>query len=305
MTAGRFREVDLDLLADYVGGALEGTPAGSAVARLVEEDPAWAQAYDRLAAAVAQVRLDLAAWDDPAPTMPPAVADRLTAALAGAGPAAPALVPTQPSGDPERPRTVLGTTGRPGGSRGRRSWSRRAAPVLVAAAAVAAAGFGVTQFVGAQSAGDDSNAAGREAGDLAAPAAAAPFRLETEPRRTATSYTPQTLAELSAGPGVLSGTTGPTMQAEGGADPRRPAPAADLSRLDTPSALNACLREVSAEHGRGAVRIDLLEYAAFQGEPALVLRLVDPTGERWVWVAGPECGVPGSGADTRYRSRVG
>ncbi|MBM0240402.1 hypothetical protein JNW88_30960 [Micromonospora sp. ATA32] len=61
MTTGEFRGVDHDLLADYLGGALDGTPEQTAVARLIDEDPTWAGAHAALAPAVAQV----------APTSPP------------------------------------------------------------------------------------------------------------------------------------------------------------------------------------------------------------------------------------------
>ncbi|MEQ4300583.1 hypothetical protein ABNF97_04185 [Plantactinospora sp. B6F1] len=84
MTGGQFGEVDLDLLADYVGGALDGTPEQVEVARLIEQDPAWAEAHTNLTAGLDAVRLDLAGWAaDPTP-MPAAVLDRLTSALAGA-----------------------------------------------------------------------------------------------------------------------------------------------------------------------------------------------------------------------------
>lgn len=82
MTVGGFREVDHDLLADFLGGALDGTPEQAMVARLVAEDAAWAEAYARLAPAVSAVRADLARWGEPVDEIPPAVADRITAALA-------------------------------------------------------------------------------------------------------------------------------------------------------------------------------------------------------------------------------
>ena len=45
MTGAEFDGVDIDLLADYIGGALAGTPDESAVAALVADDPAWREAY--------------------------------------------------------------------------------------------------------------------------------------------------------------------------------------------------------------------------------------------------------------------
>ncbi|MBM0278553.1 hypothetical protein JM949_26120, partial [Micromonospora sp. STR1s_6] len=84
MTTEGFREVDDDLLADYLGGALDGTPQQAEIDRLVSTDPAWADAYALLTPAVTEVRADLARWAEPAPEMPPAIVDRLAAALAGA-----------------------------------------------------------------------------------------------------------------------------------------------------------------------------------------------------------------------------
>ncbi|MBM0228834.1 hypothetical protein JNW87_28395, partial [Micromonospora sp. ATA51] len=65
------------MLADYVGGALDGTPEQVRVARLVEEDPAWGGAYAALAPAVELVRADLADWAAAAvPDMPLTLAVR-------------------------------------------------------------------------------------------------------------------------------------------------------------------------------------------------------------------------------------
>ncbi|TNH21371.1 hypothetical protein FHG89_31860, partial [Micromonospora orduensis] len=125
MTTEGFREVDDDLLADYLGGALDGTPQQAEVARLVDSDPAWAEAHARLGSALTQVRADLADWAEPSPVMPPAVADRLLAALAAAADdtaAAPGVVPAQ------------------GGA------GRRPGPVAVAAVAVVGVALGLNQL---------------------------------------------------------------------------------------------------------------------------------------------------------------
>ncbi|MER5700487.1 hypothetical protein ABT023_00785 [Micromonospora sp. NPDC002296] len=334
MTAGGFREVDQDLLADYLGGALDGTPDEAVVARLIEQDSAWAEAHDALVPALAQVGEDLAAWAGPAPEMPLAVADRIAAALAGAGPGTPTdpsaapdatnrtgpdrptgvppvLVPTQPSGGSRRPAGGSGpTTGHTGtagpGRRGRR-WARIAGPVALATASVFAIGLGINRFVTetTQSDGASTTAVSEPAG--AARGAHDSFREAGTPQHSGTDWTPEALA--TGAPGVPP--TGPVKSlGQGSAAP--PAaegerfPAADgLYRLTTRSALDSCLAAVSIEHGAGPLTVDLVDYARFRGAPALVVRFVDPSGARWVWVSGPECGVPGSGADTRYRARVG
>ncbi|MEV0722132.1 hypothetical protein AB0I37_05065 [Micromonospora purpureochromogenes] len=324
MTTGKFSGVDHDLLADYLGGALDGTPEEASVARLVEQDPAWAEAYAALAPAVAQVRADLAGWAEPAPQMPLAVTERLTAALAGAGPApadAPALttpvdavtpagerqqpVPAQPARGPGRtPGAGRDDTTGPG--RRRRRWARLAAPVALAAASLAAVGLGVDHLLDTAGGGGtaESTAAG---GDAAS--ASAPFRVTGAPQTSGTDWTPQTLAGGAAStvlPRVATDRPGlaPGGSAEKATENRRPSPGW-LLRLAAPDALDTCLTEVAAEHGRGAITVELLDYASFQGEPALVLRFADPSGERWAWASGAECGVPGSGADTRYRAQVG
>ena len=84
MTAGEFREVDHDLLADHVGGALKGTPEGARVERLIAENPAWHRAHADLTRAMESVSADLAQWGAVPEPMPAEVADRLTAAVTAA-----------------------------------------------------------------------------------------------------------------------------------------------------------------------------------------------------------------------------
>ncbi|TDC66552.1 hypothetical protein E1258_02425 [Micromonospora sp. KC207] len=324
MTAGGFREVDHDLLADYLGGALDGTPDKAMVARLVAEEPAWAAAHDALVPALARVADALAAWAEPAPQLPPAVADRIAAALAGAGPGTPpratdqptrveladqvraGRVPAQPGGGTRWPAGgPRSTSGRPG-RRGRR-WARLAGPVALAAASVVAVGLGLNQVVSGGS--DQSDGAAGQAISAQAEAGGA-FALTGEPQRSGTDWTPEALSaddrpqtQVSK-PAESSFGAGPDAPAQSGGGDRLPA-AGGLNRLTGNTALADCLAAVSAEHGAGPLTVDLVDYARFQGNPALVLRFVDPSGARWAWVSGPECGVPGSGADTRYQTRVG
>ncbi|MFC6019117.1 hypothetical protein ACFP2T_23260 [Plantactinospora solaniradicis] len=114
MTGGPFSEVDLDLLADYVGGALDGTPEEAELARLIDEDPAWADAYATLTAGIDAVRLDLAGWATEPISMPPVVAERLVSAITRAslpGDTGPA-VPGSPAGstDTSTDRADLAST---------------------------------------------------------------------------------------------------------------------------------------------------------------------------------------------------
>ncbi|MEV0153439.1 hypothetical protein AB0H57_06815 [Micromonospora sp. NPDC050686] len=343
MTARGFREVDHDLLADYVGGALEGTPEQDNVARLVERDQAWATAYAELTAALSRVHDDLARWAGPEPAMPLAVTERIAAALAGAGPlgAAGETGERDAAGEPEGPvgtdRSVLpaprtgGTraAGRPstgddrpvrrsrpgsderGGSRppagpGRRSrrWTRLAGPAALAAAVMVAAGLGLNQLARPYSASDSSGVAAEAPAHESQPSMVAPLGAAVPPTTASgTDWNPATLAggmvadsaRTSKGP-----LPGPGREAD-----KRLAGPVGLDRLTDPGALQSCLTEITTEHGTGTLTIMVVDYATFQGQPALVVDFVDSTGARWAWVSGPECGVPGSGADTRYRSRVG
>ncbi|MFY1625834.1 hypothetical protein ACN261_09140 [Micromonospora sp. WMMD723] len=334
MTGREFREVDHDLLADYVGGALDGTPEQTVVARLMAEDPAWAEAYAALTPAVARVHDALAGWGAAAPEMPLAVVERLTAVLAGAGPAAdpPAdddattrraapgdvrpvraagPVPTQPGGR----RTPGGRPdeGRadPSGPGRRRRWARLAGPVTLAAASLAAVGFGVAHLVDGTTDRDGATS-------MAGPAqerADRGFRFSGETRRSGVDWSPSTLRGTTEAPLVQTATPpglppgdgpGVTTQISPGApESKRLAAPAGLDRLTGRAALDACLADIAAEHNRGPIAIEVVDYATFNGLPAVVVRFTDPSGGRWAWASGAECGVPGSGADTRYQSRVG
>ncbi|MGW3601778.1 hypothetical protein [Micromonospora sp. NPDC005161] len=329
MTTEGYREVDDDLLADYLGGALDGTPQQAEVARLVDTDPAWAEAYVLLAPAVAEVRADLARWAEPSPELPPAVADRLAAALAAADPvsngtpadagtgdgepeagvATPVVVPAQGGSGPGR-RAVSPSPAEPGRGtrtgpgRRRRRWARRAAPVAVAVVAVVAGGLGLNQF-----SMDASDTAGTSALNQPASAPDSAVRTTGPSLRSGTDYNPQSLGDRTGGPSPLrqastSADGQPEVSAEEG---RRPASGGrdQLARLTDEAALKTCLADVAAEHGSAPLVVEVIDYAEFRGEQALIIRFTDAAGARWAWVSGPECGVPGSGSDSRYSARVG
>ncbi|SIN27565.1 hypothetical protein [Micromonospora cremea] len=331
MTTEGHRGVDDDLLADYLGGALDGTPQQAEVARLVDTDPAWAEAYALLAPAVAEVRADLARWAEPTPELPSAVADRLAAALAaadpvpngipaeadtadGAGIATPVIVPVQ-GGTGSGPRPAgpspaeSGRGTRTGPGRRRRGWARRAAPVAVAAVAVVAVGLGLNQL--SQNASDTAGTSALDQPASAPEGAAGTRAARTTgpPLHSGTDYTPESLGGATGGPSPLQADSAvpagqPGVNAEQG---RRPAPEGldQLARLTGEAALTTCLADVAAEHGSAPLVVEVIDYAEFRGEQALVIRFTDAAGARWAWVSGPECGVPGSGSDSRYSARVG
>lgn len=397
MTSGQFREVDFDLLADYVGGALDGTPEQVVVERLIATAPPWRDAHQALVRAMEPVQDALAGWAAADQvTMPDDVTRRLTAALDAAGPAAAPTVPagrfspedadpgrtgpdsppSDPGDDPapagprrfgaagsagRAPGRTLGAAPRPAGRAGagqgvgsgvgsarRRQWVRRAGPVAVAAAVVA---FGVAGLTWLTPNGDGQSDSASNAGGAALPPTELPRQatdnaggtdttggprvLMNEPARrllvSGTDYTSSGLrgevvdlgqraagAEKTyEGPGDSPATgpadtgpaatgpaaTGPTEQT-GRAPGSTPVPAG-LRRLADLTALETCLAAVTAEHGRGEISVQTVDYASFEGAPALVVVFTSPAGERWAWVAGPDCGLPGSAADTRQRARVG
>ncbi|GIJ79497.1 hypothetical protein SAMN05443287_107145 [Micromonospora phaseoli] len=370
MSTGEFSEVDHDLLADYLGGALDGTLEQVEIARLVAQDPAWAQAHALLAPALEDVRAELAGWGESAPELPPEIADRIRTALAVAedvdltatddesavaAPLRPVVPPPgavgkpdvagepDPAGKPEStggkaavvPVQPLGGSRRPGGTprpgqersvpsrpgRRRRRWARVAGPVALAAATVV--GLGALQLSRANH-GDDAasgtaysdrgaspvvpqasppdSAADAAPERASAAAALPPFQIVGEAQRSGTDYTPQTLSGMMPAVGPFSTKSEPAIG--GQSDERLPGPG-DLARLGEGPALNACLAEISAEHGGTPLVVDVVDYARFEGLPALVVRFTDGSGAQWAWVSGPECGVPGSGSDARYRTQVG
>jgi hypothetical protein len=369
VTAGQFREVDPDLLADYVGGALAGTPAEAAVDRLIVEDPSWERAYADLVSAVDAVRVDLAGWAAVLEPMPADVADRLTAALrAEIGPAAGiatmaaatpgsesettiAAAPVPGAADPanagsaagagsaadvgagvpdrgvrpgRRPASGVPEQSRPGGARNRgaarnrRRWSRLAGPVAVATAVAAFAGFGVSRLMIPDAADDRSvtsqSDAGPESATDAGGAEAPRTLVEPSAQRllsSGTDYTAPGLAAAAKGMEQRTGGDLPSRAAvpdegtdneQNSATDRSPA---ELARLTDRAALSGCLDAVAEAHARGPLTVEVVDFATFEGTPALIIRFVDATGVRWAMAAGPACGLPGSGADTRYRTQVG
>ncbi|MGC5285712.1 hypothetical protein [Micromonospora sp. DT231] len=328
MTTEGFREVDDDLLADYLGGALDGTPQQEEVARLVSTDPAWTEAYALLAPSLAEVRADLGRWAEPSPRMPQAITDRLVAALVDAGPSVADTATDEDTADVDRPTTspvvpVQGGSRRwatiPAPARaGRRAstgpgrrhgWLRRGTPVAAAVIAVVAVGLGLDQL--SMRASDDSGTSAINR-PVVAPAGDAAVRTTGPTLRSGTDYTPQTLGNAPAADrqttsGQTSGAVPGSQPGVGTEQERRSSPDGpdQLTRLTTEAALSSCLAEVAAEHGSAPLAVEMIDYARFQGEQTLIIRFTDATGARWAWVSGPECGVPGSGADSRYSARVG
>jgi hypothetical protein len=274
-------EAQWDLLADYLGGALDGDPRHDQVTGLIASDPEWREAHTALTEADDAVRADLRMLAEaPVGPMPDDVAARLEAAL-------PTAVPTNviPLRKRRVPRWVL--------------------PATIAAGVLAFASVGITGLVGNEETA--SNSAG-SARDSAPEAAALPTLAQQVlvSGRDYTAVSAQAIAALAetakpeefASPLSASGQEAP---AAGRGDTAPPM----LQRLTEPSALRACLEAIASEHGAAAVAIRLIDYASFEGGPSMLVLFTDTADQEVVWMAGPQCGAPGMGADTRYRAPVG
>jgi hypothetical protein len=257
----------LDRLADHVAGLLD--PAEDArVAHLVDTDPAWAQAYADLVAAQPMLDRALAGLGRAAP-MPVDVADRLDTALAAQA----------------RTAAVVDLEAR----RRRRRFATAAAAVAAAVVLV----FGGSMVRSALGGGVGTSALNSRGAGTAVdsqPQAAAPPAASGLPPvlHSGTDYTPGNLrsadARRAAAPGAAkaAGTANES-------DSR-------TNRLDDPAALSACLSAIVARYGG---RPTLVDYARYQGQPAVVVVLATGSTRRVV-AAGTSCGLPGAGPAELY-----
>jgi hypothetical protein len=329
VTGAQFSGVDIDLLADYVGGALDGTPDETVVAGLVADDPAWRDAYDALTGGMASVGAELrllGAEDEP---MPADVVLRLNAALAElsapSGESVPSVdsVVDEPIAEESVPKRHLVAVPDEVGSerehprrRGRaRTLRRWAAPVGIAAGVLAFAGIGFGGLLPgdiSEDASSTGSAADQPAPMLESDTDARLAGPDTTVISSGVDYSRGTLKEFSARTkrstdnSALGGASAPSVDATSGQAQVYSATAVPkvLEPLVLRDALLACLAAITTEHGAGTITPDSVDYASFEGTPALVVRFTASDGT-WSWVSGPECGTPGAAADTRYQVRVG
>ena len=294
------RPVDLDLLADYIEGAL--TPDEAArIEDLVDNDPAWAEMLAALTAALPSVDARLSAYAVETPPMPSEVAERITASLHAL--AADAAAPERHTTD--RPATNRPATNRPAadrpaadrpGASARRHRRRLLSNRWLQAAAILIifiGGLTVVAKLGSNSTA--KSATSGNGGEKSAIAGVAPSLpdMSTRPGLSVSAsgkdYNASTLTGPVPGPAFTAHLSGPT---GGDVEPAAPAsvPAA-LSRLLDPSALNDCLTAVEATNSGIASAVD---FASYQGQPALIVTIGAP---EIVVAAGPACGLPGRGAD--------
>ncbi|GAA3229081.1 hypothetical protein ACFO1B_25765 [Dactylosporangium siamense] len=295
-----FSDADFDLLADFVGGALDGTPEADDVRRLVSTDEAWAEAYGALVTAEVAVRDRLTALGAEPLPVPADVAHRLNAALQDAvvapRPGAPVL-------DLARAREAR-----------RHRRQRWAIGLATAAAVLICGGFGVPLVVSGQHDKGDtvtSNADGGGKGEAAPQSAPSPvgsggtrssIRSDAALVASGQDYGPGTVGQLAKVSPPAAAMAG---EGSGNADTSKSGKPedvpAELRRLRDPVARAACLNAVVGEYGG---QVALVDYARFEGQPALVV-IVDGTrlgaGKRLVIAVGPDCGIGGAIADELYR----
>jgi hypothetical protein len=231
---------------------------------------------------------DAAAAVDPAPIAPELVepgAPRLTLVRGGLAvdDGAPGVRKTQP--EPRRGRRL-----------------RWAAPIAVAAGLIAFVGFGLDYLAGRQ---QDSVSTDSAAGSAAARSVAPNFAASggEATLSSGTDYTHATLgvdpvqpltAPLTA-PGTPARKTTPEMAS--GVE-------SALQRLTSPSALAECLAAIEQANGGGALSEKSVDYARFDGAPAVIVRFTARNG-RWAWASGADCGTPPGDAATLDKVPVG
>ncbi|GAA4595148.1 hypothetical protein BJY16_001571 [Actinoplanes octamycinicus] len=281
MTGAEFDGVDIDLLADYVGGALDGTPEAERVAALIAAEPAWQEAYALLVPEMAAVGALLG--DLPPEPMPAELAAALDAAFA-----APAVstVPVDEAAAPAVPETVVDLDERRR-RRGSHRWLRIAAPIGIAASAVAFLGYGLSR---PDSASDSGSSAAAPARGEALVGMIPPLTLTS-----GVDYTLETLGTL--GQSLKRATDAPRTTSSEDSPGIAGTEEQGLARLRDPAALLDCLTAIAQENGAGPITAESADYARFEGTAALVVRFSADNGE-WVWASGADCGAAGGGADT-------
>jgi hypothetical protein len=326
VTGADFSGVDIDLLADYIGGVLTGTPEESAVAARIADDPAWQAAYESIGDGMSFVSAELGRLD-PGP-MPADLADRFdtlltsfiglnsTAAAPGetplgrAGADAEAIADAAPMSAaraaPTMPRLALvggdgavgdgahGVRERPSGRR-----LRWAAPIAVAAGLIAFVGFGLDYLAGRSTGSSASNSGS----GVAAARGEVPQARAVPKLASGIDYSHATLGTLPmqpmTAPLASSGEPG-RKSAPGLANGVEPA----LQRLSSPSVLAECLAAIERANAGGTLAVESVDYARFAGAPAVIVRFSAANGH-WAWASGADCGTPSAGAATLDKVPVG
>ena len=207
---------------------------------------------------------------------------------------------------------------RPATARKRTRRLKWAAPIGIAAGVLAFVGVGIQQM-GTDSADQATTSAAGSAADqgVPAPEAAGTLALPAGPAQVGASgvdYDRGSLRQVAAQAVAAAGgkDRAPQNAESSGVQSRTSAPGPGvmaapgdpLGRLVPQEALLACLDAISRENGVGPVTAEVVDYARFEGAPALVVQFTAANGT-WVWAAGADCGLPGSGADRLGLVKVG
>lgn len=281
--------LDLDTLADVLAGE-----AGAGDRTHLQSCASCTSRLAELQAAEARVVAVLSTL--PPPAVPEDLAERLSAALAGQAPLR---------------STGASVSALPAASPRRRTWMPAAAAAVLL---VSGAGIGWSLVDGAGGGSDDADtaagagpevvvsASGTDYADPAAVTAALPGVLTQGEVRT---FSLEDSADRAAG---TSGGAADSSAPEGTARAEAQAPAAlsaadPLERLRTPDGLADCLAGLQATPDEAPVEPLALDFATYDGEPALAVVLVDPDPAKLsIFVVGPGCAA--ADADLRHFVRV-
>ena len=279
-------EADLDLLADYSLGLLDDAEAAR-VANLIASDEQWALTHQLLTASTPKLDRALNAYSEAAPALPAEVLRAIDAALDD--------LRTDRTDRTENSRLAsLDAARERRSARSTRaksinSWVR----VSAAAAVVVAIVFGLSSL-GLHLGTSKSASSNAVRGPEATGAAPAPDLAHggISVTQSGTEYTKTTLGSRVRNPGAIPSYGGPKSTSSSSV-PAPPVGAVDpdLGRLAAEPALSDCLSAVEAAHGGTVTAID---YAKYEGKPALVVTLTNPDLRVAV---GAACGLPNSGAD--------
>jgi hypothetical protein len=342
VTGADFTGVDIDLLADYVGGALDGTPDQARVASLIAEEPAWRDAHALLSAGMAEVGTELHEWGTEPEPMPTDIFARLESALALPGERPEEIATVEPSLESRpgsttvdaapgpRLKAVPASTGedldggaaasgprlesvRKKGFDRRRRGVRWSASLAAAAAAVGVAGLGIA-YLGSGSSSSHDSTTSKAAGAASMPGIATlPGGVITSTDRdyTADGLRGDEVAPFSAGSGSIAPKAPPSALAtpDNRGESSKGIAGGEgltdaLARLRPAAALQTCLDAIGTANGVGTITVQSVDFARFAGRPALIVHFTAANGD-WAWVSGPACGLPGVGPATAYSVQVG
>jgi hypothetical protein len=110
---------------------------------------------------------------------------------------------------------------------------------------------------------------------------------------------------ISGGGGQPGAVDPPADQGITGTGTPPPAVPAQLGRLwSDPQARADCLAAVVAAFAPATATVQTIDFARFDGQPALVMWVMTGSGTSWVWVSGPACGLPAAGPDLQFRAEL-